>query len=126
MGLIEASQGEAVVARAGVRLKSRRQTAVPSLEAVDAVVPLAAVDAVDALAAVDAVVALAAVEAHPYLDGFDGSESGGSVGCAGRCIGKSRGFSCRASGFVEVLCKWLCYFHAIAVCSRYPPYRPQA
>ena len=55
----------------GVRLKSRRQTAAPALEAVDAVVfPLAAVDAVAALAAVDAVVALAAVEAHPYRDGL--------------------------------------------------------
>ena len=54
-----------------VRLKSLRQPAAPSLEAVDAVVSLAAVDAVAALAAVDAVIALAAVEAHPYLDGFD-------------------------------------------------------
>ena len=62
--------------------------------------PLAAVDAVAALAAVDAVVALAAVEAHPYRDGFvDGSESGGSGGCAGRCICRSRGLSFRALGF---------------------------
>ena len=57
-----------------------------ALEAVDAVVLLAAVDAVAALAAVDAVVALAAGGAHPYRDGFDGNESGGSGGCAGRCI----------------------------------------
>jgi len=96
-----------------VRLKSCRQTAAPALGAVDAVVPLAAVDAVATLAAVVAVVAVAAMEAHPYRDGFDGSESGGSGGCAGRCICRSRGFSVRALGF-EVLCKWLCFFYAIA------------